>query len=101
MAKAGSDIEQGSGASAAAIVASVKEFAGCFYVWKWSAHGLRRKAGGKPLPHYRHSSIDSAFKEAQRLATIWPDSTFVIIQEVGRVKLPKPAALVSAEAGNG
>ncbi len=49
---------------------------------------------GKP-PRHRHHSFEGAEAEATRLLTMFPESTFLILQEVGRVKL-KPV-----EASNG
>lgn len=40
-------------------------------------------------PRYRHESESSAMKEADRLASVNPGSTFVILESIGEVIVPK------------
>lgn len=67
-------------------MADIKSFNGCYYVWRWGAQGLRRTVGGKPLPYKQHLTREAAQAEAERLSGLWPDSTFLILQAIGRVK---------------
>ncbi|MGI4947402.1 MAG: hypothetical protein ACRYHC_01725 [Janthinobacterium lividum] len=63
---------------------------------------LYRKLGGKNVrpgvrsqarePRFRHPSFAAAETEAQRLLPHHPESTFIILQEVARVKL-KPVEI--------
>lgn len=65
----------------------LKKFHGDFLVWRLSSKGFRRRdGGGARLPRFRHKSFESATTEAERLSDAFPESTFVIIQEVARVK---------------
>ena len=58
---------------------------------------LYRKVGGKNVtpgvrskaraPRFRHPSFEAAQAEATRLLEHHPESTFIILQERGRVKL--------------
>lgn len=65
----------------------LKRFSGGFLVWRLSARGFRRRdGGGAKLPHFRHPTLEAAETEAVRLTTLWPESTFVVIQEVSRAK---------------
>lgn len=63
--------------STPALVPDTKSFRGSFL--------LLRRGGAKP--RHRHASFGSAETEAQRLLSLHPDSTVVILQEVARVKM--------------
>ncbi len=71
----------------------LKRFEGLFLVWKLNAHGFRMKVNGVALPWKRHETIEAAEAEARRLNLKFPESTFVVIQEVARVKMVDAAAL--------
>lgn len=43
-------------------------------------------------PRFRHATYEAAEAEAMRLLQRLPDSTFIILREVGRVKLDAVAA---------
>jgi|GEM_PF-3379495 len=45
-----------------------------------------RRARSRP-PRHRHPNAESAEKEATRLAALFPDTTFVIVQEIARAKV--------------
>lgn len=63
-----------------------RSFRGNFLLFRQKSKGLRRRTGGE-TPRFRHPTFDSAETEAKRLLGLFPESTFVIIQEVARVKL--------------
>ncbi len=66
-----------------------KTFSGNYLVWRKAGQKLRKGApGGGGNPRFRHPTFEAAEVEAQRLAGLFPESTFVILQEVARVKLP-------------
>ena len=71
----------------------VKRFEGAFLVWKLNSHGFRRKVNGIALPWKRHATIEEAEAEACRLNLQFPASTFVVIQEVARVKMAQAVSL--------
>jgi hypothetical protein len=67
---------------------------GKFLLFRKHGGGMRHTPrgsldAGRP-PRHRHNSLASAEGEARRLLGLYPESTFLILQEVGRVKL-KPA----------
>lgn len=66
-----------------------KSFAGNYLVWRKVGQKLRKgsPAGAAGNPRFRHPTFEAAQVEAQRLAGLFPESTFVILQEVARVKL--------------
>ncbi len=74
-----------------------KSFRGSFLVWRKKGPHLRTgvtKDGERAMrqfkarpPRFRHPTFESAEREAQRLAAFCPETTFIIIQEVARVKL--------------
>lgn len=78
-------------------VANTKRFAGNFLLFRKSGNGLKRPGNRdqRRPPRFRHPTFEAAEAEAIRLLAQYPESTFVVIQEVGRVKL-KPC-----EAANG
>lgn len=64
-----------------------KSFSGSYLLFRKDSNKLARPRGSKPRPpKFRHQSFDAAETEAKRLLDIHPDSTFVILQEVARVK---------------
>lgn len=75
-----------------------KSFRGNFLLYRKDGKKLSRKVGRAHHPRFRHPSWTAAEAEAQRLLGILPESTFIILQEVGRVKL-KAGDQVS-DAGN-
>lgn len=60
-----------------------KSFSGSYLLFRKKGGGLR---SGR-APRFRHPSFGSAEKEAQRLLEQHPESTFVILQEIARVKV--------------
>ncbi|MEA1083240.1 hypothetical protein SFC76_03120 [Sphingomonas sp. CD22] len=72
-----------------------KLFAGGFLVWKLNSKGFAHKVAGKQLPWKRHPTMQEAIAEAQRLNALHPASTFVVIQEVARVKMVDAAELAA------
>jgi hypothetical protein len=79
---------------------STKSFEGGFLLFRKDGPHLKRRTGGRSAhpPRFRHPNLESAHAEARRLLTLYPQSTFVILQEIGRVKLAAPPA---AEAQDG
>lgn len=73
-----------------ALAPETKSFQGSYLLFRKKGHALVRGSGTTERtrpPRFRHTTFESAEKEARRLLGILPDSTFVIIREVGRVKL--------------
>lgn len=73
----------------------VKRFSGPFMVFRMRPKGISKRLGGQPLPWFRHATLDEAEAEAARLNDKFPDSTFVVMQQVSRVKRQavEPAAV--------
>lgn len=81
----------------APMAADTKSFRGGFLLFRKDGQNLRRGGGKGAIhkakatrarpPRFRHPTFQAAEAEAERLLGMLPDSTFVIIQEVGRVKL--------------
>lgn len=71
-----------------------KTFSGNYLVWRKVGQKLRKgtPGGASGNPRFRHPTFEAAETEAQRLAGLFPESTFVILQEVARVKLPQVEA---------
>jgi hypothetical protein len=77
-----------------------KRFGGNFLLFRKAGDGLKRGGGAGGIdqakthrvrpPRFRHPSFAAAEIEAGRLLDLMPDSTFVILQEVARVKLASP-----------
>jgi hypothetical protein len=67
-----------------------KAFRGNWLLYRKAGQGMRRP-GSAGAPRFRHPSFEDAEAEARRLLGIFPESTFLILQERGHVKL-KPAA---------
>ncbi len=74
-----------------------KSFGGNFLLFRKSKDSLKRGGGAGGIaetkahrsrpPRFRHPTFAAAEAEAGRLLSLMPDSTFVILQEVARVKL--------------
>lgn len=66
---------------------------GDFLVWrKTGAHLRKGVPGGRGgNPRFRHPTQAAAEAEAQRLLGLFPASSFVILQEVARVKVKDAA----------
>ncbi len=79
-----------------------KRFNGNFLLFRKAGDSLKRGGGAGGMeqakthrvrpPRFRHPSFAAAEIEASRLLDLMPDSTFVILQEVARVKLAPAAA---------
>lgn len=77
------------------IAASVntKSFEGNYLLWRKSGQTLRKgMPRGEGNPRFRHPTFAAAEAEAGRLLGMFPESSFVILQEVARVKLIPRAA---------
>lgn len=84
-----------------------KRFGGNFLLFRKSKDSLKRGGGAGGIaetkahrsrpPRFRHPTFAAAEAEAGRLLGLMPDSTFVILQEVARVKLA-PLVIDPAEA---
>lgn len=66
-----------------------KSFRGSYLLYRKAGNGMVRVTGdrGGQAPRFRHPDRDSAVSEATRLLGKHPNSTFLILQEVGRVKM--------------
>jgi hypothetical protein len=74
-----------------------KSFNGDFLLFRKDGQGMRKTKGVGPYPpRFRHKTWAGAEAEAERLLGLLPDSTFIILQEVGRVKLKAAAEAVVA-----
>ena len=79
-----------------------KRFGGNFLLFRKSKDSLKRGGGAGGIaetkahrsrpPRFRHPTFAAAEAEAGRLLGLMPDSTFVILQEVARVKVAAPDA---------
>jgi hypothetical protein len=78
--------------AAPALAPETKSFRGSWLLYRKKGGGLRRHTGGGTPPRFRHDTFDSAEAEAKRLLGLHPDSTFLILREMGRVKL-KPVEI--------
>ena len=65
-------------------MARTKSFNGDFLLYRRDGGGLKRRFAGEP--RFRHKTWAGAEAEAGRLLGIYPESTFLILQEVGSVK---------------
>lgn len=70
----------------------IKRFDGGFLVWKLSSSGFARKVARTKLPWRFFATLEDAIEVAADLNRQHPDSTFVVIQEVARVKMVDAAA---------
>jgi hypothetical protein len=73
------------------LLPETKAFRGNWLLYRKAGQGMRRPAG-TCAPRFRHPSFEDAEAEARRLLGIFPESTFLILQERGHVKL-KPAVV--------
>ena len=78
-----------------ALAPHAKRFSGKNLLYRKRGEDLRNLPSAKAVvrdrpPRKRHLTFEAAEAEAGRLLGLFPQSTFVIIQEVARVKL-KPA----------
>lgn len=65
---------------------SVKEFKGHYLVFRLGDRDMPDRIGGQPMPTKRHHSWSAAFEEAKQLNDHNPETTFVVMREMGRVK---------------
>lgn len=87
---------------------SAPRSAGSFLLYRKDGAGLKRtdrpadraraKAAGARTPWFRHTTYAAAELEAKRLLQQLPDSTFIILQEVGRVASGSLSAAPEPEA---
>lgn len=69
-------------------IADVQRFDGEFMVFRLMAGTkLSKRIGGTNMPYFRHPTLDSAEAEARRLSGQFPESTFLIMRAVSRVKV--------------
>jgi len=74
----------------------LKRFDGHYLIYRKTAKGLNRKVAGVHFPRFRHERFEAAEAEAIRLHALHPESTFVIMHEVARVKSVDAALAVAA-----
>lgn len=72
--------------SATGLRPETKAFRGNWLLYRKAGQGMRRP-GGASAPRFRHPSFEDAEAEARRLLAVFPQSTFLILQERGHVKL--------------
>jgi len=60
---------------------------GSYLIYRKIPRGLSVKVGGAKVPNFRHKTFEAAEAEARRLLALFPESTFIILHEVARVKL--------------
>lgn len=65
----------------------VKLFDGNWVIYRKAGAGFSRTVGGGRMPRFRHPTFDSAQTEAERLAALYPESLFVILQERASVRM--------------
>ena len=65
---------------------SRKFFKGHYLVFRLGATDMPDRIGGQPMPVTRHRNAMLAFEEAERLNIHDPETTFVVMREIGRVK---------------
>lgn len=84
-------------APAADLLPDIKLFRGSFLLFRKEGERLRKlRTTTARAPRFRHPNFESATSEAKRLLEIYPESTFVILQEVGRIKLTAMPSRVAA-----
>lgn len=71
------------------LTTNTKTFPGSYLLFRKDGQNLKRRTGERTArpPRFRHPTFESAETEARRLLGKYPQSTFVILQEVGRVKV--------------
>lgn len=64
-----------------------------FYVWRLKGKALNRQepGGRKRLPRYRHTTVEAAMTEAERLSNKHPESRFVVLAAMAEVGPKEPA----------
>lgn len=83
---------------------SVKLFDGTWVIYRRAGAGFSRAVGGGRMPRFRHPTFESAQTEAARLAELFPESLFIILQERASVRMkttmpePSPRLGMSGEA---
>lgn len=77
-----------------ALAFDTKSFKGSYLLFRKDGERLKkeRRVSARP-PRFRHPNFTSAETEAKRLLREHPASTFVILQEVARVKTTEPSAI--------
>jgi hypothetical protein len=72
-----------------ALAPDVKSFRGSYLLYRQRGKGMERMKGDRcgRAPRFRHPTRESAETEAGRLLDLHPEATFIVLQEVGRVKL--------------
>lgn len=65
---------------------SVKTFKGHYLVFRLGDADMPDRIGGQPMPIKRHMSWSTALDEAKALNAHHPETTFVVMREIGCVK---------------
>jgi hypothetical protein len=83
------------GAIAAAAAPDTKSFSGSYLLYRKTGGSLARPGQRSKArnPRFRHPTFAAAESEAVRLLEYHPESTFVVLQEIARVKLKDAAAI--------
>ncbi len=71
----------------------LKLFNGAFLVWRLNSKGYARKHGSLRVMKERHGTFAEAEAEACRMNLQYPESTFVVLHELARVKMVDAVAL--------
>ena len=64
-----------------------KDFDGGYLIFRKLPRRISAAVGGRRMPRRLHRTLNDAKREAARLTEQWPDSTFIIMQEVATVKV--------------
>lgn len=76
-----------------ALAFDTKTFRGSYLLFRKDGDRLKKeRRGAARAPRFRHPNFTSAEAEAKRLLNEYPESTFIILQEVARVKTAGDAA---------
>ncbi len=74
-----------------ALAFDTKTFRGSYLLFRKDGDRLKKeRRGAARPPRFRHPNFTSAEAEAKRLLREHPESTFIILQEVARVKGANP-----------
>lgn len=78
----------------AALATDTKSFSGSFLLYRKNGGGMVKPGSASRArnPRFRHATFAAAEAEAKRLLPHHPDSTFLILQEVARVKVKAGSA---------
>ena len=78
-----------------------KRFRGSYLLYRRAGKAMVTVKRCPPgvAPRFRHRDLSSAEAEAERLLSIFPNSTFIVLQEVGRVKVKADTDAIETEAG--